>query len=568
LRGFPNSTYIPRNKGEDELRIEKLTFSAGEAPGSPPLELAPSAITIFIGPNNGGKSTALREIQLGMLHHARPSSKVVVDAQLAPMDDAELQSKIDHVIVGHDPSNIGFLHLGRRGSTSSIHLSTIANMRAQPWIEPHSTMIRQMILPHYVMNLNGEARLTLTSPGTAQKLSERAMSTVAAIFKDDALRAKVSNVIHDAFGLYLVVDATQLGSLNYALSTEQPNSELERSFTDPAIDFFARAEPLMLASDGTKAFVGVITEVLAGEADVIFIDEPEAFLHPGLAYALGRELALNVTEDKQLFAATHSPQFLMGCLSAGAEINVIRLSRQQDQVTSNLLDSDTLSVMMSDPLLRSSNIISGLFYNAAVVVEGDSDRSFYEEINHRLAHVGKGIKHPLFINAHSKQTAPEIARALRSAGVPAAMVLDIDWLKEDGAVLKRYFDGIGLPKSSFQSASLARSQTRRDLEASGKDYKRAGGVSLLNPNERASADDFLDQMDRYGLFTVRHGEVECWLSDLPLSRAKHGWLERIFSVMGSDRTDPSYIHATNGDVWDFIQQVGHWIADPNRKGLR
>jgi predicted ATPase len=547
------------------VRIEKLVFAGGATPESAPLELHPTSITIFLGPNNGGKSTALREIHSGMF--SQVGRKVVVDSRLAAMDENEIKAKVVSLVLGTDPNNLDIVNFGRRGSSSQIHSSTLRAFNDQPVNDAVFNEVRRIVLPHFAMNLSGEARLSLTTASGAQKMSDRPQSTIAAIFKDDALRSKISKVIYDAFDQHLVIDATQLGTLSYAFSTDCAPKELERSFTDEAIAFFERTEPLAQASDGTRAFVGVITEVLAGEADVIFIDEPEAFLHPGLAYALGREVALNVNEGKQLFAATHSPQFLMGCLSAGTDINVVRLSRRDGQMTVNLLDSNTLSRMMSEPLLRSSNVISGLFYNAAIVVEGDSDRSFYEEINLRLDHEGKGIKHPVFINSHSKQTAPEISRTLRHAGVPTAMILDLDWLKEGGTVQAKYFAGMGLQQTSWHSVSAARSQTRQDLEATGKNYKREGGLDLLTGGARASADDFLDHMAEYGLFTVRRGELEAWLSNLPVSRAKQGWLEVIFGAMGNDRTAVGYAHPSEGDVWDFIQDVSRWIGNNKRKGM-
>jgi hypothetical protein len=453
------------------MRVEKLVFKAGRTPDSSALELVPAAITVFIAPNNGGKSTALREIFSELFSAGAVPSKIIKEAKLSELSDVEIRDKVGRLIHGIDVNNPGFYKVGRHSNLQSIPASILASFEGNPSSPLVAQYLWQFILPQYATNLNGEARLTLTNAGPAQRLGERAGSTIAAIFKDDKLRAKISKVVYDAFGMHLVVDATQLGNFAYALSNVAPPPDLERSFTDTAIAFFDKAEPVANASDGTKAFVGVVTEVLAGEAELIFIDEPEAFLHPGLAYALGREIALNVSTGKQLFAATHSPQFLMGCLSAGVTINVVRLSRSNSEITANLLDSETLAAMMSEPLLRSSNVIAGLFYGSVIVVEGDSDRAFYEEINSRLGHDKKDIKHPLFINAHSKQTAPEITRALRTAGVPAAMILDIDWLKEDGAVQTKYFSGAGMPAESRQAKALERLQVRRFLEATGKNLK-------------------------------------------------------------------------------------------------
>jgi hypothetical protein len=43
--------------------LSKLSLRFGPAPDEPPLEFAPGAMTVFVGPNNSGKSLALREIE-------------------------------------------------------------------------------------------------------------------------------------------------------------------------------------------------------------------------------------------------------------------------------------------------------------------------------------------------------------------------------------------------------------------------------------------------------------------------------------------------------------------------
>jgi hypothetical protein len=38
--------------------------------------------------------------------------------------------------------------------------------------------------------------------------------------------------------------------------------------------------------DGIKAFTGIVTAVIAGDPRILLVDEPEAFLHPALAFKL------------------------------------------------------------------------------------------------------------------------------------------------------------------------------------------------------------------------------------------------------------------------------------------
>ena len=48
--------------------LSKLALRFGSNAGAPPLEFAPGAMTVFVGPNNSGKSRALVEIEYGVAH--------------------------------------------------------------------------------------------------------------------------------------------------------------------------------------------------------------------------------------------------------------------------------------------------------------------------------------------------------------------------------------------------------------------------------------------------------------------------------------------------------------------
>lgn len=43
--------------------VEEITFKSGERAGSPPLTIRPGNVVVFVGPENSGKSLALREIE-------------------------------------------------------------------------------------------------------------------------------------------------------------------------------------------------------------------------------------------------------------------------------------------------------------------------------------------------------------------------------------------------------------------------------------------------------------------------------------------------------------------------
>jgi hypothetical protein len=90
--------------------------------------------------------------------------------------------------------------------------------------------------------------------------------------------------------------------------------------------------------------------------------------------------------------------------------------------------------LMRNPLLRSTGVLNGLFYEHVIVTESDADRAFYQEINERLLRFRPewGVPNCLFLNSQGKHTLQTIMRPLRKLGIPAAGIVDVDVLKDTG----------------------------------------------------------------------------------------------------------------------------------------
>src|SRR5690606_13190764 len=118
--------------------------------------------------------------------------------------------------------------------------------------------------------------------------------------------------------------------------------------------------------DGVKAFTGMIATVVGQEHRVLLIDEPEAFLHPPLAKRLGQELAVLANERQAcIFAATHSADFLFGCVSSSPHVNIVRLTYKKGKASARLLGHDRLIDIMKSPLMRSTGVLSAFFHEGA-----------------------------------------------------------------------------------------------------------------------------------------------------------------------------------------------------------
>jgi hypothetical protein len=319
-----------------------------------------------------------------------------------------------------------------------------------------------------------------------------------------------------------------------------------------------------------KAFTGIITEVIAGDPSSVLVDEPEAFLHPSLAAKLGQEIARAASSaDKRVFVSTHSPQFVMGCIQSGTPVNIIRLTYRDGVATARVLPSDELLELMRHPLLRSTGVLSGLFYEFVVVTESDADRAFYQEVNERLLQFKPawGIPNCLFINAQNKQTVQTLLRPLRKLGIPAAGAVDVDVLKEGGPNWTNLLFSADVPQLSHDSFAILRAAVKKAMDATTKDMKRDGGLAILSGKDKQAAEDLLDQLRQYGVFVVPGGELESWMKSLGASGHGPAWLIEVFKRMGEDSASQKYVQSDEADVWAFVNQIRKWLVDPARKGI-
>ena len=437
--------------------IKTLSLKFGRAPGLPTETIRTTPVTVFVGPNNSGKSKILKEIHQYCTTGQRNISNVLVEQigfESLSRDVAE--ERIHHVTLRpHVTETLQPDHIivGKRGHRQQLQ----RHLLIQSMLHPDTQALRfcQSYLTYNTLILDGKSRISLIEDQNAGDLQQPPETSFQALFRDNDKRVEVRRIVHDAFNAYLIIDPTKLGILRLRLSQKAPASELqERGIHQDSIQFHGEALPIQEASDGVKAFAGMITEIVTGDPAVLLIDEPEAFLHPALSFSLGKEIALASSgSEKRLFVSTHSPSFVMGCIQSGAPINIVRLTYRDNVATARLLASQELLTLMRNPLLRSTRVLDGLFYEFVVVTEADADRAFYQEVNERLLKLKPewGIPNCLFLNAQNKQTVPTILKPLRNLGIPAVGIVDVDVLKDGGTAWTTFLEGGCVPALERQS---------------------------------------------------------------------------------------------------------------------
>ena len=550
-----------------------MTLQFGSSADQPPLAFDVTPVTVFVGPNNSGKSKIISEIYAQCAEGQPIQSDVILkELTFRALSGEGAETAVGKITLPDlkgEAVPLDHLIVGRRGQRRQVHLASLLNAMKNP-NDPHIRhQYAAWFLTYRTLVLNGRSRIDLVNDQPGGDLQQPPHTSFQQLFRDDAMRARLSAAVRQALGSYAVLDPTNLGTLRLRLSANEPPSPaIERGLEDASLKFHAAATHIADASDGAKAFIGILAEILAGDPEILLMDEPEAFLHPALAFTLGHEVAQSLSKSsKRMFVSTHSPQFLMGCIQSGIPINVVRLTYRNGVATARLLPSEELIRLMRNPLLRSTGVISALFYESVAVTEGDADRAFYQEINERLLRVGRGIPNCVFLNAQNKQTIPTIIGPLRRLGIPAAAIYDIDFVKDGASVATRFMETAGVPQIAQQGMTITRSALKLALETSDRTYKKAGGIDVLSNADKRAADDYFDQLDAYGAFVVRRGELESWLKILGVNEHGPNWLIKIFELLGEDPNSDDYIEPDDDDVWVFLDYISKWLLDPDRKGI-
>lgn len=560
------------------LRILKIKLVFGSASGRPPLEVQTGRVVLIVGPNNSGKSLSLREIESWCLAQAGPR-KIIDSLDVDFPDSTERGIELIREFEAEPPQN----QPTPPGQFWVTEHAVSDQPTRQTWVDPNSfasqilqrnpNFMRSWFTTWYTIRLDGRTRFSLAEPKPTGDLQLHPQNHLWALFVDDESRERVRRLTEEAFGLSLVIDPTAMNVFRIRMSQRAPSSTSEEKGLDESARRFHRTAPLITEfSDGVQAFVGLVSAVLSLPHKIILIDEPEAFLHPPLAHRLGFNMAKIATErDASLVVATHSPQFLIGCVEAERDVSIIRLTFQNGNATARALQPGEIVNIVADPLLRSTNVLAALFHRAVIATESDTDRAFYEVINERLTSVGRGVADSLFLNAQNKQTIHRLIAPLRRIGIPAAALIDLDFLEDGGSVWQRTLEACNVPTARISSLDARRVEVFSLLSgrssSDGQPVVKRGGVNLLTGTEKDRATQFLGELAMYGLFLVPGGELESWLPSLDIRGHGPDWLLGCFSRIGQTEADSNYLRPAADDVWMFLDAIAGWVNNQNRLGI-
>ncbi len=393
-------------------------------------------IVVIVGPNNAGKSATLKEAAK-MLRQKNDKGKVVLD--IAINKSGSKEELISHISQFSQKNFQGNPLPSYQGYKFNIYQGN-----AESYWNNVTNGISELI--HIFVNtLSTEQRLSAANPPQSIKITTNApQHPIHFLQKNDTLELKFSEYFKQAFGYDLVVHRNAGNEVPLYVGKKPKPKDGEDRISEGYLRELEKLDLLHLQGDGMRSFVGVLLNAFISNHSILFIDEPEAFLHPPQARLLGKMLAKDLPSERQLFLATHSEDFLKGLLDSNAQnLKIIRIQRKNSINEISVLNSKDINEIWSDSLLRHSNVLGGLFHSKVIICESDSDCRFFSAIlSSQFDDLGTIAPDVLFIHCGGKHRVPTVVKALKKLNVPMSIVTDFDVLNNLNPI-KPIYENLG-----------------------------------------------------------------------------------------------------------------------------
>lgn len=494
-----------------QVFLKSITFNDGTS-----LSLKHNSIIVFTGANNSGKSQVLRDVEI-YLDESNQVPPIVIKSI-----EFDYNGAID------EPAflNERFI-LDQRGQHLLLESGNAFSMDVlQQWWVNHTLYGGLHTL--FVKRLSTEMRLI--SSNALKRFDQPERHPIYKLNKNELLAQKLSDYFHQAFNVDLIVNRNEMQTIPLHIG-QAPD---KKAFTiDRQDDYYNHVDTLPKLQDqgdGMRSFASILLDTFTSDYTITLIDEPEAFLHPPQARMLGKMLANNNPNNRQLFISTHSEDVLQGLLDADNEnVTVIRIDREDNINRMSILRNDEIKKLWSNPILRYSNILSGLFHEKVIVCESDYDCLFYQAIiNGVFEQKGEIAPDILFTHCGGKDRAKDVVSALKAVNVPIVAICDFDLLNAS-QTFKLIAASFGIDWDTQLFADMKTIYDGMNAKSSGgndawSQIKKTGKVGFTE--EEPAAYEKVEEVCRSaGLFVVPVGEMECF--DKTINKKKKDWVYHV-----------------------------------------
>lgn len=495
-----------------QVYLKKILFNDGTW-----LDLNHNSIIVFTGANNSGKSQVLKDIENGLNQQCLHSTVVAQRLEYEYCGDIYDTTFFNSRFFKNEYGDYRIFE----DPDSSFSRDTLKD-----WWESHNLYANLHKL--FIRRLCTELRLT-TSNALERSLQPE-KHPIYKLYQSERLEQKLSDYFHQAFGVDLVLNRNNMQHVPLHVGYAPDKTAFTIDKQDEYYSQIERLPKLQEQGDGMRSFASILLDTFTSEYPITLLDEPEAFLHPPQARILGKMLAKNNPDNRQLFISTHSEDFLQGLLDADNEnVTVIRINRDGNFNRMSILNNSEVKKLWGNPILRYSNILSGLFHEKVVVCESDYDCLFYQAVMLAVYEQKNDIAPDiLFTHCGGKSRIKDITKALKAVNVPIVAICDFDLLNASQN-LRPLAESLGLEWKVLLTEGMTTIFNSMNAKSSSginawEQIKKIGKAGFIG-DEPAAYEKVEAICQSVGLFVVPVGEMEGFVKTV--NKEKKEWVYEV-----------------------------------------
>lgn len=546
--------------------------------------IKPKKITVFIGPNNSGKSKSLKEIRSEILGDpeasysgGKPTKRIVFKeihlnfpASSDEINDAYgLDDKVvrcnggwrlrDYCNTGINwsPGGIVFSPSFRSpcfSPTEDWHKSFAQCFDGDSYGGPEQARREALRFfgPAMVDYVGTEDRLLMSVGDQTYGINDDNYNSLSSAYDTDPDCESMASEITTLFNRDVVLDASTSRQRIVPVVSDS-FEEYRGAFQDMPrrLTILSNATPLREEGDGLRSFVSVLLSLMGRRKPVFLLDEPEAFLHPPYARRMGEILGKSFIENESLnnvFISTHSSFLLQGLISScSEELTIVRLNRDGDMRCAKVLPNKEI-LRLIDRSDFSAEYLDALFSSEAVLVEGPRDAAVYRKLIAKFDANYSG----LFVSVNGKAGFENTKKFYDSAGIKCKVIADFDLL--DNSDFFKRVSNLFITNSGIRNEIR---EVRNSLERFYRELEDCPGgqrdkmpeivrrhykhqvYENLSDDLRVSVEEMLRLLAREGLVVLSSGELESLFEAYGVEHV-HGsnkWLANAFSYIANHSCD-------------------------------
>lgn len=562
------------------ISIEKIKFNNDFE-----LDLNDNDIVVFVGPNNVGKSRTLKEIKSNIMDTNSVNNVIIKEIKYQEKNFSK--DNLLNFFEKNYPKNDFNSYKVILDNSSSIDYNNYDFVN----IEDTSLSNKNLYKPFFNY-LSTENRLNITKEIDLSHIHNYRynIKIYEKLNKDIIMINKLNEILFNNFNKMIETYESNNGDF-YVKGYKYGNKDdIEKAISINKRDtcmILDNLEKLSDQGDGIRSAVGILSTFITSNNSIYLLDEPETFLHPPQARALGQNIS-TLSNNKQVFISTHNIDLIKGLIeNNSSRVKIIKIDREDNTNYFNPVDNDCLKQLANNRMLRHTNILNGLFYRKVVLCEDETDCKFYSII---LDTLDKNLsQNILFCALGGKDQFKIIANLLNKLHIDYIIIADLDLINEQKRlkelinnltsnnnlykIIEQYhikFIELYQKENNIQSKSLEDIQSKINKifseyrEYSSKqifdrvkeELKEINKFSLLKSDGKSSIpsgkcyenyEKIIRFLNKNNVFLVECGEIENFIRNV--DGHSSNWLEKVL-VEYPDLSDSKY-----DDVKLFLKKI-------------